>query len=94
MMALSKEQLMNNIQKEGFAVVDLQLYLDTHPTDKTALNKFNQHAVNYKNLKETYAKTFEPIEQLAPTDKYPYAWILPPWPWMKSGIMMNDDEED
>lgn len=88
----SKEQLMNEIQKEGFAAVDLQLYLDTHPTDKKALAQFNQHASQFKSLKETYAKMFAPIEQLAPTDKYPYAWILPPWPWMRLNMM--EEEED
>jgi len=91
-MPYTKEQLMNEIQKNGFAVVDLQLYLDTHPTDKKALAQFNQYANQFKMLKDNYAKMFGPIEQLAPTEKYPYAWILPPWPWMRMSMM--EEEED
>lgn len=92
MIAISKDQLMSDIQKVGFAVVDLQLYLDTHPTDKNALAKFNRYAAELKELKERYSKAFGPIEQLAPTEQYPYAWILPPWPWMK--MSMIEEEED
>lgn len=90
--AMSKDQLMSEIQQVGFAVVDLQLFLDTHPTDRKALAQFNQYASQLKNLKEEYSKAYGPIEQLAPTEKYPYAWILPPWPWMK--MSMIEEEED
>lgn len=91
-MEYSQEQLMNEIQKIGFAVVDLNLYLDTHPTDKNAQTIYNQHAAQLKNLKEMYSKSYGPIEQLSPSYQYPFAWILPPWPWMKNRYMTEEED--
>ena len=90
-MKYSEEQLMKEIQKVGFAVVDLHLYLDTHPTDTKALMLYNQYAEQLKMLKEMYSKQFGPIDQHDPSYKCPFGWIVPPWPWQRFSYMCKED---
>ena len=37
---MNKEKLMREIQEVGFALVDLNLFLDSHPDNKLALDFF------------------------------------------------------
>ena len=88
-------QLMNEINETSFAVNDLTLYLDTHPTDTEALELFGNTAKKRKQLLETYAAEFEPLTtdcvcpdtngQTQPYTKYPgqkhFNWVDGPLPW-------------
>ena len=38
-----QEKLLHDIGILGFVVVELSLYLDTHPTDRNALEYFNHY---------------------------------------------------
>lgn len=89
-MQYSQEQLMREIQKVGFAVVELNLYLDTHPTDRNAFNLYNQYSQQLKTLKEMYSRQFGPIDGYAPVYQYPYAWITTPWPWERKHSMLEE----
>ena len=46
-----KEDLLMDIGIVSFTLVDLALFLDTHPTDRTAMEYFN-HYVRIKNQLE------------------------------------------
>lgn len=86
-MNLSEEQLMREIQKVGFAVVDLHLYLDTHPSDRRALMVYNQYAHQLKLLKEMYSRNFGQLDMHGASSQYPFGWVLSPWPWEKTPYM-------
>ena len=45
-MMSEREKLLRQYQEADFALFDATLYLDTHPTDKRALEYFDQ----YQNL--------------------------------------------
>ena len=60
---------------------DLQLYLNTHPTDKEALAKRNAYTNQMKMLNEEYNKRFGMINQDDSFSPYPWQWIEEPWPW-------------
>ena len=54
-----KKKLLNYIDAVSFALIDTNLYLDTHPNDKKAMDHFNQYqkarkqalkAVSYTHL--------------------------------------------
>lgn len=54
-------QLLKEINEVSFAVNDLTLYLDTHPTDGEALKAFSDASKRRKELLQAYAGEFEPL---------------------------------
>lgn len=57
----SRCKLMKKIDEVSFAVNDITLYLDTHPTDMDALNYFNTAMTERKQLMQQYESQFEPL---------------------------------
>ncbi|GAE91336.1 polypeptide composition of the spore coat protein CotJB [Gracilibacillus boraciitolerans JCM 21714] len=75
-------QLMEQIQQVDFVLVELTLYLDTHPDDLDAINQFNQAAYESRQLKNTFEKQFGPLMQFGQSfSNYPWDWKEAPWPW-------------
>ncbi|MEY8394784.1 spore coat protein CotJB [Lachnospiraceae bacterium 45-P1] len=90
-----REKSLKEISEVSFAITDLSLYLDTHPTDQEALKYFAGLMDQRKRLLEAYAGAFEPLTMdcVCPdtnnrTDsltKYPgqkhFTWGDGPLPW-------------
>lgn len=91
-MAGSEEELMREIQKVGFAAVDLHLYLDTHPTDRYALMLYGHFSRHLKMLMDMYSRQYGAIEPGADTHSCPFSWVMSPWPWMKKDYMYDEEE--
>lgn len=76
-----QKRLMNWINMVSFMVDDIQLYLDTHPCDKEAL----EHFEHYKDLRvqalEEYARCYGPLTVDTTSDYDEWAWVMQPWPW-------------
>jgi spore coat protein JB len=81
-MKIDRERLemLKEIMAYEFSVVELNLYLDTHPVDQRALTIYNEYIRKLKALKDAYVEKFAPLtsEFIA---KCPWAWIDEPWPW-------------
>lgn len=78
----SRSELMEKIQMVDFALVDLTLYLDTHPQDTLAIQHYNQLAMESRDLKTVYEEHFGPIRQYGGSySGYPWSWGNSPWPW-------------
>lgn len=73
---------LEEIQAADFVVLELILYLDTHPTDQQAIHQYNQFAQHSKQLKRTFESQFGPLQQgsLNPSPAG-WAWSESPWPW-------------
>lgn len=56
-----RKAMLKELQEISFTADDLNLYLDTHPLDLSALEAFSQANIRRKNLLENYAKEFEPL---------------------------------
>ncbi|MBB6452176.1 spore coat protein JB [Salirhabdus euzebyi] len=75
-------QLLEDIQAVDFVLVELTLYLDTHPNDYEAIQQFNYYAKQSKMLKKEYEKRYGPLRQYgASYSGYPWSWDDTPWPW-------------
>lgn len=61
MKVLDRTSILKEINEASFAVVDLTLYLDTHPTDKDALNMFSNCMEKRKKAMKKYETQFEPL---------------------------------
>ena len=74
--------LMEQLQTVDFVLVDLTLYLDTHPDDFEAINQFNHYAKERKQLKKSFESRFGPLLQYGNSySGYPWNWADCPWPW-------------
>ena len=87
--------LLQQINEISFVVNDLNLYLDTHPTDTSALEEFSQAMAQRRQLLDAFAKEYEPLtlncvcpdtnNKSEAHTKYPgqkhFTWSDGPLPW-------------
>jgi spore coat protein JB len=74
--------LLEDIQAVDFVLVELTLYLDTHPGDVNALAQFNQYAAYSKQLKARYESLYGPLLQYGNSlGGESWDWCKAPWPW-------------
>lgn len=78
---MNREKLMREIQEVNFALVDLNLYLDSHPDCKMALDFFRDMQIKYANLEAEYEMKFGPLTAFDTNTEQGWAWINGPWPW-------------
>lgn len=75
-------EMLTNIDSLGFAMIDLNLYLDVFPDDKSALELFNQYRQQKNDLVKQYENKYGPIVLSSDAlNMYPWAWDNRPWPW-------------
>lgn len=73
---------LEELQAVDFVLVELNLYLDTHPWDTAALQQYNQMAHHRKQLAEKFELEFGPLMHFGHSySKHPWQWIDTPWPW-------------
>jgi spore coat protein JB len=78
---LSRSELLKKIAAANFMVVELNLYLNTHPKDCEAVDKFNHFAKEAREYKKLYEKYYGMITVPDSHSKCPWNWINEPWPW-------------
>ena len=75
-------EMLTNIDSLGFAMIDLNLYLDVFPNDRSALEQFNQYRKQKEEILKQYEAKYGPIEMSSDAlNMYPWAWVNRPWPW-------------
>ena len=81
---MAKDDLLRTVQAHSFAMYDLALYLDTHPTDKEALETYLAHKEDCRRAAQKYAERFGALDmqQIGKKDGWA-AWSNTPWPWEK-----------
>lgn len=73
---------LERLQKVDFALVELTLYLDTHPHDMQALQQFNQLTQQRMQLAHSFEIKYGPLMQFGHSfSRFPWQWSQPPWPW-------------
>ena len=78
-----REYLMKKIMELKFAIIELALYLDTHPCDTKALCLHNDYSKKYKEITDKYQKVYGPLTIDYPCNKW--RWLEMPWPWERRG---------
>lgn len=74
--------LLEEIQGIDFVLVELNLYLDTHPNDAEAIQQYNEAAQISMQLKINFEKKFGPLHHFGHSySNYPWSWNSSPWPW-------------
>lgn len=75
----TREEMIHQIKCYNFAVIELALYLDTHPNDERAICLHNSYSKTLKELKDKYQKVYGPLSIYYPCNKW--RWLEEPWPW-------------
>lgn len=68
-----------------FALIDLNLYLDTHPNDKEALEMFHKISKTLQSARYDYIRRNGPLMAGESSADTPFEWVSSKykWPWEK-----------
>ncbi|MBE3596837.1 MAG: spore coat protein CotJB [Hydrogenibacillus sp.] len=75
-------ELLEQLQAVDFVLVDLNLYLDTHPTDVQAIQQYNHYVQARWNLAQEFERLYGPLTHFGHSiSNAPWRWSESPWPW-------------
>lgn len=75
-------QMLLELQTLDFVLVELTLYLDTHPFDTQAIEQFNQFAQARRPLVQAFEAAYGPLTGFGYSfSGTPWDWADTPWPW-------------
>jgi spore coat protein JB len=75
-------ELLQRLQEADFALVELNLYLDTHPNDEAAIAQYNHLVQQRWMLAQEFEKAYGPLMNFGHSFvRCPWNWNDTPWPW-------------
>lgn len=75
----TREEMLEQLKCYRFAIIELGLYLDTHPDDEKALCLHNEYTKKFRVLEDQYQRIYGPLSIMFPCRKW--RWLEEPWPW-------------
>lgn len=72
--------LLKKISTYQFAILDLQMFLDTHPNDLKSLGLIKEYREKLAPLVEEYEDKFGPLVKSSAAANQ-WNWLKNPWPW-------------
>ena len=77
-----REALLYQVMQYKFALIELNLYLDTHPNDKEMIKLYNKYLKTEKQMCDKYESMYGPlILGSEHVGKNTWNWKKSPWPW-------------
>lgn len=76
-----KEQLLHDIGMIDFALVELTLYLDTHPFDRVAMEYFNHYNRVKNQMEKDFSRMYYPLTKDMAESNKEWRWGMAPLPW-------------
>ena len=80
----SRIDMLNSIKSLNFAVIELDLYLNTHADDEKAICLHREYCKQLRDLQDKYQKVYGPLSIYYPCNKW--RWLEEPWPWEGGNI--------
>lgn len=79
----AKHELKKKIYSLDFAIHELVLFLDTHPTNRKALELLNEYRIKRKECIELYEQKYGPYIATScdVAANGCWQWLEGPWPW-------------
>lgn len=77
----NQSELMHELQMLNFALTDLNLYLDTHPTCKEGLECFRKFQELWEEAVREYTRNYGPITSNSAKVEDCWTWNEGPHPW-------------
>ena len=73
---------LRELQTVDFALLELNLYLNTHPGDMQAIQQFNQLAQKRQGMAQQFELQYGPLVNYGHSySRFPWQWSETPWPW-------------
>ncbi|AOZ93849.1 spore coat protein CotJB [Paenibacillus crassostreae] len=73
---------LEELQIVDFALVELNLFLDTHPEDLNSIKQYNQLSQERTRLAKQFQEVYGPLMNFGHAySKFPWEWSQAPWPW-------------
>ena len=85
--------LLEQIRALCFVKTELELYLDTHPRCRTALDYYYRTVAELKRLTEEYENTVGPLTGAGNINTEHWDWVDGPWPWQQAGDFKRREGE-
>ena len=83
---MSSWRMRERIAAYDFALIEMNLYLDTHPDDREAMELMNAYRQKREELIGAYESRFGPYVVTAADVEGPrWSWVDDPWPWDFAG---------
>lgn len=76
-----RERALRNVQITTFALVEANLFLDSHPEDPAAIEYFQKYRTLYERAVADYECNFGPLTAKSGVEKCRWRWVETPWPW-------------
>ena len=77
----NRMQMLEALMAADFFVLDMGLYLDTHPNDTQALKMFSDASETASRLRMEFEAAFGPLTIPTAGGTTRWNWIDDPWPW-------------
>lgn len=76
-----RNSLMQKISESEFMMIDLGLYLDTHPDCMQALAAYHKHQSSYEKHVAEFERLYGPLTMYSVNSDNCWPWQELPWPW-------------
>lgn len=86
--------LLEQIRALSFVKGELELYLDTHPRCRTALDYYDRTIEALDELVEEYEEMHGPLTAAGSRDQNNWSWTDTPWPWHNGSEIQPRRERD
>jgi len=80
---MERDELLKKLSELDFIAVDLALYLNTHPSDREAIQTYNQVITAADAVRMRYEEAYGPLCSFRSfaSDAQDWQWREDPWPW-------------
>lgn len=74
---MTRQKALTRLSAVQFAAWELHMYLDTHPGDKNAAERYRQYSAQYRKLRKEFEENYGALVQ----PSFGNEWLDDPWPW-------------
>lgn len=76
-----EQQMLKEISMIDFVLVELTLYLDTHPYDRSAMEYFNHYSRIKNRMSREFSAKYYPLTTDMAESNREWRWGAAPLPW-------------
>ena len=77
---------LTELQALGFVILELGLYLDTHPDAAEAFSLFQKYVALERSARDTYLESHGPLLKKEAAKDERYTWLDGRWPWERQEV--------
>lgn len=77
----NKRKLLNRLRALDFSLIEIGLFLDTHPNNAKALAYFNKLNAEREKVNNEYTEKFGPLVMTDSKSADSWDWVKSAWPW-------------